>query len=154
MSQQLDCYNKKPSKFIDGIPVFSDQDFYVENYSQISGDHVDAITNESENPWINADDWEDMEVGTLNHVLDCLRSSSGQIKLLDVGVGLGRLLERIRSSYTGSLELHGIDISLSYLRIAHSKSLNVAMAKIEDMPFVPEYFDIITCTDVLEQSRT
>jgi len=146
----MDCYNRPPLRELDGIPIFSQQDAYVENYVKISSDHVAAITKESDNPWIEADVWEEMESGTLQHVLDAIQGSSEKIRILDVGVGLGRLLDRIKSSGFGNLDLYGIDISLPYLQIAHSKGLNVAMAKIEDIPYVPEYFDVITCTDVLE----
>lgn len=146
----MNYYNRPPLKTVDGIPVFSEQDDYVENYVEIASDHIAAINENSENPWIEADVWEEMELGTLNHVLDHLKSSGDDVKILDVGVGLGRLLERIKSNHTGGLQLHGIDISLPYLQVAHFKGLNVAMAKIEDMPYTSNYFDIITCTDVLE----
>ncbi len=146
----MDYYSRSPLSTLDGIPIFSQQDDYVQNYDKISGDHVAAITKESDNPWIDAEVWEEMEVGTLQHVLDALNGSRNTVRILDVGVGLGRLLERIRSSEYSNLDLYGMDISLPYLRIAHSKGLNVAMAKIEDIPYVAEYFDIITCTDVLE----
>lgn len=146
----MDCYNRPPLRELDGIPIFSQQDGYVENYVKISSDHVAAITKESDNPWIEADVWEEMESGTLQHVLDSLNGSSNTVRILDVGVGLGRLLVRIRSSKYRNLDLHGMDVSLPYLRIAHSKGLNVVMAKIEDIPYATEYFDIITCTDVLE----
>jgi SAM-dependent methyltransferase len=143
-------YNKIPMRELDGIPIFSLQDDYVRNYDQISIDHIDAITKESDNPWIEEDIWEEMEIGTLRHVINFIYDRKQTVRILDVGVGLGRLLERINSCDDGDLELYGIDISLSYLRVAHSKGLNVAMAKIEDMPYVTEFFDIITCTDVLE----
>jgi SAM-dependent methyltransferase len=146
----MECYNRPPLSEQDGISIFSQQDAYVENYVKISSDHVAAITKDSDNPWIEADVWEEMEVSTLQHVIDSLHGSSNTVRILDVGVGLGRLLERIRSSEYLNLDLYGVDISLPYLRIAHSKGLNVAMAKIEDMPYVAEYFDIIICTDVLE----
>lgn len=146
----MDCYNRPPLRELDGIPIFSQQDDYVENYVKISSDHVAAITKESDNPWIDADVWEEMESGTLQHVLDAIQGSCERVRILDVGVGLGRLLDRIKGSGFGNLDLYGIDISLPYLKIAHSKGLNVAMAKIEDMPYASEYFDVITCTDVLE----
>jgi len=148
--EKMDCYSRTPLSKLDGIPIFSQQDDYVQNYVKISSDHVAAITKESDNPWIEADVWEEMESGTLKHVFDAIQGSSEKLRILDVGVGLGRLLERIKSSGPGNLDLYGIDISLPYLQIAHSKGLNVAMAKIEDMPYLPEYFDVITCTDVLE----
>ncbi len=146
----MDCYNRPPISELDGIPIFSQQDAYVQNYVKISSDHVAAITKESNNPWIKDHVWEEMESGTLKHVFDTIQGTSEKIRILDVGVGLGRLLERIKASGLGNLDLYGMDISLPYLQIAHSKGLNVAMAKIEDMPYSSEYFDVITCTDVLE----
>ena len=146
----MDCYNRPPLMELNGIPFFSQHDDYVQNYIKISSDHIAAITKESDNPWIEAEIWEEMESGTLKHVIDAIKGSSERLRILDVGVGLGRLLERIKSSGFENLDLYGIDISLPYLQIAHSKGLNVAMAKIEDMPYPTEYFDVITCTDVLE----
>lgn len=66
-------------------------------------------------------------------------------KILDVGVGLGRLLERFPS-----LDRYGVDISLSYLRHAKNKGIQVCMAKIEDLPYSDNFFDCVVCTDVLE----
>ena len=43
-----------------------------------------------------------------------------------------------------------MDISKHYLKIAKDKNIECALAKIEDMPYENEYFDIVTCTDVLE----
>lgn len=74
---------------------------------------------------------------------------------MDVGVGLGRLLNAIRTEAEpnpkiAKLDLHGMDISLPYLKIAYQTGLNVILAKIEDMPYTEEQFDLIICTDVLE----
>lgn len=143
-------YKAKSLCTVSEIPVFSHFDAYVLNYEKISNDHVSAITKDSQNPWIESDLWEEMEAGTLRHLLDSLGRMKKSLRILDVGVGLGRLLEKVKNCACSDLELYGIDVSLAYLKIARAKGLNVAMAKIEDMPYFPEYFDIVTCTDVLE----
>jgi len=148
-SDTNDCYKIPALAIEDGIPIFSQTDFYIENYDKISYDHVSAITSDSENPWITEKVWNEMEVGTLQLVLKYLEGNSNK-RILDVGVGMGRLLGKIKEDYPGQLELYGVDISSHYLRLAHSKGLNVAMVKNEDMPYKNEYFDMITCTDVLE----
>jgi len=152
----MDYYKTPPLRELDGIPIFSDQDAYIENYLQISSDHVAAISDESENPWIASETWEEMECSTLKHIISSIdelsnqRRPHSQLKVLDVGVGLGRLLAKIQSNSDTRLALHGIDISMPYLKIAKTKGFNVAMSKIEDMPYVDQYFDLISCTDVLE----
>lgn len=67
-------------------------------------------------------------------------------KILDVGVGLGRLLDLLPDSY----EKYGMDISLNYLKHTKQKNIKVCMSLIEDMPYNDKYFDTIICTDVLE----
>jgi len=145
------CYKKEPLNEVDGIPVFSTEDRYIDNYNKISLDHVKEITKDSENPWIPEQMWDLMESETAELVLKKLNSeTSEKIKMLDVGVGLGRLLSKISSSSVNDLELYGMDISKQYLKIAKDKNIECALAKIEDMPYKNEYFDIVTCTDVLE----
>jgi SAM-dependent methyltransferase len=65
--------------------------------------------------------------------------------VLDVGVGLGRLLGPL-----GEYKRYGMDISLDYLKIAQERGVTVAMAKIEDMPYCKDFFDAVVITDVLE----
>jgi 2-polyprenyl-3-methyl-5-hydroxy-6-metoxy-1,4-benzoquinol methylase len=149
----MDYYNRRPLKFHKDIPIFSEIDDYINNYFKISSDHIESITQKNNNPWIKQWVLEEMEKSTLRHVMNAI-SATGKspIKILDVGVGLGRLLDRISKNkkINQSIDFYGMDISLPYLDIAHSNGLNVAMAKIEDMPYINNYFDIITCTDVLE----
>ena len=147
----MDYYNRRPLNFHKDIPIFREIDDYVNNYFKISSDHIESITQENNNPWIKQWVLEEMEKSTLRLVMDAISTTgTNPIKILDVGVGLGRLLDRISKTKNQSIDLYGVDISLPYLEIARSNGLNVAMAKIEDMPYIKNYFDIITCTDVLE----
>jgi len=147
----VDYYNRRPLNFHKDIPIFREIDDYVNNYFKISSDHIESITQENNNPWIKQWVLEEMEKSTLRLVMDAISTTgTNPIKILDVGVGLGRLLDRISKTKNQSIDLYGVDISLPYLEIARSNGLNVAMAKIEDMPYIKNYFDIITCTDVLE----
>lgn len=144
-------YIKNPLGYDDDIPIFSENDDYVDNYTKISNDHLSSIFDNEENPWIKNWVWEQMESGTIQHIQNYIFQSSRSLKILDVGVGLGRLLDRVRkANYGRELDLYGIDISIPYLKIAKKKGINVSLAKIEDMPYVENYFDMIICTDVLE----
>lgn len=119
-------FKRKPITVKDGIPVFSESDAYVANYDDISNDHIAAITRGSENPNIPNELWEEMEASTIRHVLGFLtaKGDNNVVRILDVGVGLGRLLNYIHTEAQpnpkiGKLDLHGMDISLPYLKIAY-----------------------------------
>lgn len=147
------CFTRAPIKEIEGIPVFSSTDEYTENYHTIATDHLNAMTENRDNPWIGNEDWQEMEAGTLGLVLKYaqLAKPAGPLKLLDIGVGLGRLLGKIGTGLQGTaVDLHGMDIALPYLVRAKQKGLNVILSKIEDIPYQHSTFDIVTCTDVLE----
>jgi SAM-dependent methyltransferase len=135
-------YAREPLSFRDSIPVFSLPDDYIENYEKISADHVSAMTEENENPWIEEELWTAMEASTIELVK---KYSQPGDTILDVGVGLGRLLSQLPL-----LQRYGMDISFSYLKRAKAKNLEVCYSRIEDMPYKEDTFDIITATDVLE----
>lgn len=150
-------YIKEPLKYIDDIPVFSDlEDEYIKNYEKIAEDHLNAIKGGVDNPFIDIELWNEMENSTLELVLKYLeivkKQKEDKVKILDVGVGLGRLFEKILKKIDGhnKIELYGMDISIGYLKEARKKGINVALSKIEDMPYSENFFDIIICTDVLE----
>lgn len=136
------CYRLTPLTSLDGIPVFSEVDYYVENYQKISSDHLESFQRDGLNPFMDEYHWREIERSTelLLH-----KYSVPSAKVLDVGVGMGRLLERFPD-----LDRYGMDISMGYLKVARAKSIKVCMSKIEDMPFEIAYFDICVCTDVLE----
>lgn len=136
------CYSLSPRTRIDGIPVFSESDHYVENYQKISSDHLESFQRDGLNPFMDEYHWREIEHST---ELLLQKYSVPGAKVLDVGVGMGRLLERFPA-----LDRYGMDISMGYLKVARAKSIQVCMSKIEDMPFKPAYFDICVCTDVLE----
>lgn len=146
-------FSRKPLKETNGIPVYSEFDAYVGNYELIAKDHIQGMSGDNENPWIDSDSWAEMEAGTVELALKYakLAKPDGPLKLLDIGVGLGRLLKKIRDGLAGTdCHLHGMDVALPYLVRARDKGLNVVMSKIEDIPYRDSYFDIVTCTDVLE----
>lgn len=148
-----EIFKSQPKFFLEGIPVFSDlNDPYVENYNKIAEDHVKAISNGIENPYIDKELWDEMESSTVMLATKYIEQIEEEtIKVLDVGVGLGRLITKICSNIKNKqIEYFGIDIALPYLKISSKKNINVALSKIEDIPYKDEFFDVILCTDVLE----
>jgi 2-polyprenyl-3-methyl-5-hydroxy-6-metoxy-1,4-benzoquinol methylase len=148
-----DIFERRPIRIEDGISVFSHLDDYTSNYETIAADHLAASSGSKSNPWIDEGIWEMMEASTVNLVRKYstrVRSQGESPRILDVGVGLGRLLTRIQKALGSGAELHGMDISLNYLKVAKQQHPRVVLAKIEDMPYQPQSFDIVTCTDVLE----
>jgi SAM-dependent methyltransferase len=68
--------------------------------------------------------------------------------LLDLGCSSGSFLEFMRSE---SWRLYGIEMSEEAAKTANAKSgAEVFVGNILDAPFPREYFDVITCFDVLE----
>lgn len=65
--------------------------------------------------------------------------------MLDIGVGTGRLLASV-----SGVEKHGIDVSLNYLQRLVGGDVELAQGSIEALPYKDGYFDVVTCTDVLE----
>lgn len=133
---------KEPISFHDTIPVFSRSNDYTANYEKISEDHLESFRRNGTNPFIPEDLWVEFEKSTIELIEKY--SKSGH-RVLDVGVGLGRLL-----SHFPNLERYGMDISFGYLEVAQSKGINVCYALVEDMPYREGLFDLVVCTDVLE----
>jgi SAM-dependent methyltransferase len=136
-------YAREPLRFLGEIPVFSVSDFYVQNYEKISQDHLDHFQETGSNPFMSEEYWSEIE----NSTRDLLKKYCGEggLKILDVGVGTGRLLEQFHGH-----ERFGMDISSTYLKLAESKGIKVCLSLIEDMPYRAGYFDAVVCTDVLE----
>ena len=135
-------YTRDPESFQDGIPVFSHRDAYIENYEKIAADHVAQISETQENPFMEEELWVSLEASTREYIQRHVAKGS---RILDVGVGLGRLLEPL-----AEYERYGVDISLDYLKIARQRGIEVALAKIEELPYAPGFFDAIVVCDVLE----
>lgn len=135
-------YTRKPESVQNGIPVFSREDAYIENYKKIASDHVSQISETQENPFMEEELWVSLEESTRVYIQKHVTKGS---RILDVGVGLGRLLEPLTE-----YERYGVDISLDYLAIAKCRGIEVALAKIEDLPYQAGFFDAIVVCDVLE----
>jgi len=135
-------YTRKAESVKDGIPVFSRNDAYIENYKKIASDHVSQMSKTQENPFMEEEMWTSLEASTREYIRKHVAKGS---RILDVGVGLGRLLEPL-SEY----ERYGMDLSVDYLAIAKRCGIEVALAKIEDMPYHAHFFDAIVVCDVLE----
>jgi SAM-dependent methyltransferase len=137
-----ESWKSAPLETVDGIPVFTKTDRYVANYQHIAKDHLERMRPGAANPWIPDALWEELETSTGTLIRRYARPGD---KILDMGVGLGRVL-----SHFPELERHGIDISLDYLRIARDVGIEVAFSRIEDCPYRDGMFDIVVCCDVLE----
>jgi len=136
-------YMREPLETVDGIPVFAPRDAYMENYEQIARDHLEATDRTGEaNPFIEEQDWEALEESTAALLRRHARPGD---RVLDVGVGLGRLLGRF-----SEFQRYGMDVSLDYLRRARGRGLEVCCARAEDMPYPDGFFDVVVSTDVLE----
>lgn len=133
---------KKPLDLRGTIPVFSRPDEYTRNYDHISNDHLESLRNDGTNPFIPEDLWVQSEDSTASLIKEYSRPGD---LILDVGVGLGRLLSRFPL-----LHRYGMDISFGYLEVAQGKGIDVCYALVEDMPYKESIFDIVVCTDVLE----
>ncbi len=135
-------YAREPLEIRDGIPIFSAPNRYTENYEHISGDHLKSMAQTGQNPWINEDEWLQMERSTAALVT---KYADLNAMILDVGVGLGRLLSNFPT-----MRRFGVDISLAYLREATKKEIEVCYSLIEELPYSDDLFDVVVCTDVLE----
>lgn len=141
-NQNTKNFIREPNSIKDGIPIFSLDDQYVENYKNIAHDHIEAMRRTGNNPFIQEKLWIELENSTKFLVNKYIPDGA---KVLDAGVGLGRILAN-----ETRLQRYGIDISHEYLQEAKKKGFNVAFSRIEDMPFPDDYFDAVVACDVLE----
>lgn len=81
-----DVYAVTPMKSVDGIPVFSEGNEYIQNYERISLDHLVGMAKTGENPFLPEDVWVELENSTKELIL---KYAEGGCKILAVGVGLG-----------------------------------------------------------------
>lgn len=82
----------------------------------------------------------------LRSIIDKIRDSRSEIRILDVGCGTGANLEML--SQFGAAE--GVDVSNEALEFCRSKGLTVQKGLAETLPFEDESFDITTALDVIE----
>ncbi len=136
------AYSRPPLETVDGIPVFCDADRYVENYIKIAHDHVESMKPGADNPFIPNELWDLLDESTREILRRHL--TAGQ-SILDVGVGLGRVLGPLIH-----LDRYGIDISREYLCQSRAAGISVAYARVESLPYPDNSFDAIVTCDVLE----
>jgi SAM-dependent methyltransferase len=137
-----DLFARQPVAMQNGIPVFSCPDAYIRNYERIAVDHLKALHQEGINPFIPEELWVGFEDATRDLLRRYARPGA---RILDVGVGLGRLLAPLPEFCRC-----GMDISWGYLEIAKAAGIDVCYARIEDMPYREGVFDLVVCTDVIE----
>lgn len=135
-------YAREPLRMKDGIPVFTEANDYTDNYETISHDHLVSMEKDGTNPFIAEKLWQEMERSTVALIE---KYSKPNDSVLDVGVGLGRVLSNFPH-----LERYGMDISFGYLKEAQSKGIEVCYAQVEEMPYKAESFDLVLATDILE----
>src|SRR5258706_536081 len=135
-------FKEAPRRVVDGIPVFSDTSRYIENYERIADDYLKAIDASGDHPWIPPHLLVELEDSTRALVAKYAKQGDA---VLDLGVGLGRILDPLTH-----IRRFGIDISLEYLRRIKSRGFQVAYARIEDIPYRPNSFDVLLAADVLE----
>jgi SAM-dependent methyltransferase len=139
---ESELFNRPPLRIDDGTAVFSDSTPYTDNYARIASDHLASLVTTGHNPFISEELWRESEASTRDLVRRYARPGS---RVLDVGVGLGRLLGPLTE-----LERFGIDISMDYLRRAAATGISVVYARVEDMPFRHGTFDLAIATDIFE----
>lgn len=135
-------YGRAPLGYHGSIPLYSERDDYTDNYDQIAGDHLHSLQTSGVNPFMDERLWRETEESTVELVR---KYTSAGDSILDVGVGLGRVL-----SGFPDLRRYGVDISLGYLEQAQSHGIEVAYALVADLPYANDTFDVVMCTDVLE----
>ena len=76
-------------------------------------------------------------------------------KLLDIGCGAGDFPEAF-SFYRPDLKIFAIDISKKAIALAQKRNLNIEfkVASAESIPYKNNYFDIVTCFDVVEHVKS
>jgi len=135
-------FRGEPLACHDGVPRFCELNPYVANYQRIASDHVAAIKPGAANPFIEEKLWDGLERSTQTIIARHLPAGSA---ILDVGVGLGRLLDPLVQ-----FDRYGVDISQDYLVRARDVGIQVAFARAEELPFADSVFDAVVACDVLE----
>ena len=113
----MNIYKSKPLKYENEIPIFSFSDEYIENYNKIGKDVLKNIDIHGENPFMPENYWNSIENSTLLLIEKYIKKND---KILDVGVGLGRLLVKINQD----VEKFGVDIDINQL-VKSKDSINI-----------------------------
>jgi len=139
-----EIYSRQPKSFERGVPIFIDRqnDNYVENYDEISADHIASVERGNGNPFIDSTTWSDIEQNSIAHGKRYIKPG---MTILDVGVGTGRLL-----SHFPEARRYGIDVSINYAERLLDTGAEIAVGKVEELPYIDGAFDVVFCTDVLE----
>ena len=142
MSKEV--YSREPRCIERGVPIFIDRqnDSYVENYDEISTDHIASLEEGKGNPFIDSATWDQIERNT---IAQGKRHIKPGMKVLDVGVGTGRLLAHFPEA-----RRYGIDVSINYAERLLGSGAEIAVGKVEELPYIDGAFDVVFCTDVLE----
>ena len=137
-------YSREPRCIERGVPIFIDRqnDRYVENYDEISTDHIASLEQGKGNPFIDSATWDQIERNT---IAQGKRHIKRGMKILDVGVGTGRLLAHFPEACR-----YGIDVSINYAERLLDSGAEIAVGKVEELPYIDGAFDVVFCTDVLE----
>ena len=135
-------YRRLPNAVENEIPIFFEANVYTRNYDTIAREHLDAVAKGISNPFMSDTILEALESSTLGLIQ---RYAVPGHRILDIGVGLGRLLSQV-----SHCERYGTDVSFSYLEKAKERGIEVCCAFAEDLPYRDELFDVVVCTDVLE----
>ena len=103
-------------------------------------DHMEELYS-SKNPLVRF-----VHNGRLEHIVKKIPKDSG-IKILDAGCGEGHLLEKILKANSRA-KVFGIDITKVALEKAKIRCPK--MESLSDTGFQSGFFDVVTCTEVLE----
>lgn len=135
-------FSRTPLAISGGVAIFAEVDHYIRNYDAIAHDHLNSLDANGTNPFITEDIWTSIEGSTAAIMKDLLKPDD---RILDAGVGLGRILSQFPDH-----ERYGVDIALRYLERTSKRGINVALAKLESIPYPDDSFDMVISTDVLE----
>jgi ubiquinone/menaquinone biosynthesis C-methylase UbiE len=79
-----------------------------------------------------------------------LAEPSGGLRILDAGCGTGRMLSWL-GRYGGAGRTVGVDVSWYALQFCRQRRHRLlSQASIAQLPFRSDYFDLVTCSDVLQ----
>lgn len=139
-----EVYARDPLETVNGVPVYArrESEDYIANYDQIAADHLSSVNLGHGNPFMDEAVWREIEANTESLLRTHVAPGS---RVLDVGVGTGRLLGRFPE-----FDRYGVDVSLGYLKRLVGGDIRACLANSEDLPYKDGVFDAVICTDVLE----